>query len=51
MTDPEAVEGADVPIPFVAVTVNVSEVPFVNPEIVIGLDVPVALWPVDAVTV
>ncbi len=36
----DAADAADVPLAFVAVTVNVYEVPFVSPVTVIGLDAP-----------
>jgi hypothetical protein len=43
VTEPEAAEAADVPLAFVAVTVNVYAVPLDNPETVIGeAPVPVA---------
>jgi hypothetical protein len=40
-----AVDAGDVPIAFVAVTVNVYEVPLVKPVTVSGLDAPVAVAP------
>jgi len=42
---PEAVEAGDVPIAFVAVTVNVSTEPLTNPETVIGLLAPEVVTP------
>jgi hypothetical protein len=41
----EAADGEPVPSLFVAVTVNVYEVPFVSPVTVIGLEVPVPVNP------
>lgn len=41
----EAEEATDVLEPFVALMVNVYNVPFVNPETTIGLDDPVAVIP------
>ena len=43
--DAEALDGSDVPALFVAVTVNVYEVPAVRPETVIGEEVPVPVNP------
>lgn len=40
-----------VPTPFVAVTVNVYDVPSVSPVTVIGLAVPMPVWPPELVTV
>jgi hypothetical protein len=52
LTELEALEATDVPLAFVAVTVNVYAVPFVSPETVIGLDAPVSvMFPGDDVTV
>ena len=50
-TEFETDEAVLVPIAFVAVTVNVYVVPFVNPVIVIGEDPPVAVCPPLDVTV
>ncbi|MOA19954.1 hypothetical protein D3C78_1403660 [compost metagenome] len=47
----DAVDAADSPTSFVAVTVNVYAVPFVSPVTVIGLLEPVAVWPPEDVTV
>ena len=42
----------DVPVALIAVIVNVYDVPFVNPDIIIGLDEPVAvILPGDETTV
>ncbi len=46
-----ALDEAEVPAAFVAVTVNVTDVLDGNPVTVIGDDAPVAVWPVLAVTV
>jgi hypothetical protein len=45
VTDVDADDAEDVPLVFVAVTVNVYAVPSVNPETVIGDDVPVPVNP------
>jgi hypothetical protein len=48
----EGAEAGPVPTPFVAVTVNVYSVPFVNPGTLIGLPDPLACTPPgDEVTV
>jgi hypothetical protein len=47
----EAVDTAEVPAAFVAVTVNVAEALTGTPVTVIGEDDPVAVWPELAVTV
>jgi hypothetical protein len=47
----EAVDGALVPAPLVAVTVQLYAVPLVNPDTVIGLLAPVAMWPPPQSTV
>jgi hypothetical protein len=41
----DGADAAEGPIPFVATTVNVYAVPFVNPDTVIGLVVPLAVFP------
>ena len=52
VTEFDATDAVDVPIAFVAVTVNVYAVPFVSPVTVIGLEVPVVvMFPGDEVTV
>jgi hypothetical protein len=51
ITSDDARDGSELPIAFVATTVNVYAVPFVSPEIVIGEEVPVAVCPPDDVTV
>jgi hypothetical protein len=52
VTAVDALDAEDVPVPFVAVIVNVYAVPLVKPLTVIGLDVPVAVIPPgDDVTV
>ena len=45
VTELETAEAALVPAPLVAVTVQVYGVPLVSPETVIGLEVPLAVWP------
>jgi hypothetical protein len=45
VTGAEGAEGKLSPSPFVAVTVNVYDVPFVSPVIVIGLAAPFAVIP------
>jgi hypothetical protein len=45
VTELLAVDASDVPIAFVAVTVNVYAVPLLNPVTVNGLDEPVAVAP------
>ena len=47
----EAAEAGLVPKALVAFTVNVYAVPLVRPVTVIGLVVPVAVWPAEEVTV
>jgi hypothetical protein len=47
----EAVEAGPVPTELVAVTVKVYAVPLVSPVTVMGLAVPVAVWPAEEVTV
>jgi NAD-dependent dihydropyrimidine dehydrogenase PreA subunit len=51
VTAPVADDAAEVPAAFVAVTVNVGVAPVAIPETTIGDDAPVAVCPVDAVTV
>jgi hypothetical protein len=45
VTLPVGAEGTESPFAFVATTVNVYAVKFVNPETVIGLAVPLAVFP------
>ena len=47
----EGADAAPVPVPFVAVTVQLYAVPLVNPDTVIGLLAPVAVWPPPQSTV
>jgi hypothetical protein len=51
ITSDDARDGSELPIEFVATTVNVYGVPLVRPVIVRGEEVPVAVWPPDEVTV
>ena len=47
----EGADAAPVPAPLVAVTVQLYAVPLVNPDTVIGLLAPVAVWPPPQSTV
>ena len=51
ITPVEVADATELPFAFVAITVNVYDVPFVKPDTVIGELVPVTIVPLDAVTV